>query len=198
MSNSLRPHGLQPTRLLCPLDFPGKSAGVGCHCLLLPCLLLGLKHSLYCVLGRSKWVQYFWQTRKGTEALKTDCHESFDSVICYLVKNNNLFWTSVSSSFKINSPILTFWLFNTASCFPIPSRLGVSLATSQSCTQLVKICLQWGGPSFNPWFGKIPWRRERLPTPVFWPGEFHGLYSPQGHKESDTTEWITDTHTFLV
>ena len=24
--------------------------------------------------------------------------------------------------------------------------------------------------------GKIPWRRERLPTPVFWPGEFHGLY----------------------
>ena len=23
--------------------------------------------------------------------------------------------------------------------------------------------------------GKIPWRRERLPTPVFWPGEFHGL-----------------------
>ena len=25
--------------------------------------------------------------------------------------------------------------------------------------------------------GKIPWRRESLPTPVFWPGEFHGLYS---------------------
>ena len=27
------------------------------------------------------------------------------------------------------------------------------------------------------WVGKIPWRRERLPTPVSWPGEFHGLYS---------------------
>ena len=26
----------------------------------------------------------------------------------------------------------------------------------------------------------IPWRRERLPTPVFWPGEFHGLYTPWG------------------
>ena len=26
--------------------------------------------------------------------------------------------------------------------------------------------------------GKIPWRRDRLPTPVFWPEEFHGLYSP--------------------
>ena len=34
MSDSVRPHGLQPTRLLCPWDFPGKSTGVGCHCLL--------------------------------------------------------------------------------------------------------------------------------------------------------------------
>ena len=34
MSNSQRLHGLQPTRLLHPWDFPGKSTGVGCHCLL--------------------------------------------------------------------------------------------------------------------------------------------------------------------
>ena len=34
VSNSSRPHGLQPARLLCPWDFPGKSTGVGCHCLL--------------------------------------------------------------------------------------------------------------------------------------------------------------------
>ena len=32
------------------------------------------------------------------------------------------------------------------------------------------------------WVGRIPWRRERLPTPVFWPGEFHGMYSPWGHR----------------
>ena len=31
----------------------------------------------------------------------------------------------------------------------------------------------------------------RLPTPVFSPGEFHGLYSPWGHKESDTTEQLS-------
>ena len=34
VSDSSRPQGLQPTRLLRPWDFPGKSAGVGCHCLL--------------------------------------------------------------------------------------------------------------------------------------------------------------------
>ena len=31
----------------------------------------------------------------------------------------------------------------------------------------------------------------RLPTPVFWPGEFQGLYSPWGRKESDTTEQLS-------
>ena len=39
-----------------------------------------------------------------------------------------------------------------------------------------------------PVLERFPWRRERLPTPVFWPGEFHGLYAPWGRKESDMTE----------
>ena len=41
------------------------------------------------------------------------------------------------------------------------------------------------------WVQKIPWRRERLPTLVFRPGEFHGLYSPQGRTESDATERLS-------
>ena len=53
--------------------------------------------------------------------------------------------------------------------------------------------LQCGRPSFNPWVGKIPWGRESLPTAVFWPGEFHGLYSPWDHKVSDATEWLSFT-----
>ena len=46
---------------------------------------------------------------------------------------------------------------------------------------------------FNPWVGKIPWRRAWQPTPVCLPGESHGQRSlascsPWGRKESDTTE----------
>ena len=46
---------------------------------------------------------------------------------------------------------------------------------------------------------KIPWRRAWQPNPVFLPGEFHGQrslvsYSPQGLKESDTTERLTHTY----
>ena len=55
---------------------------------------------------------------------------------------------------------------------------------------LVKNLLQCGRPGFSPWVGKIPWRRERLPIPVFLPGKFHGRYSPWGCKESDMTEQI--------
>ena len=47
------------------------------------------------------------------------------------------------------------------------------------------MCLQCGRPGFNPWVGKIPWRKERLSTPVFWPGESHGL------KELDMTERLS-------
>ena len=41
-----------------------------------------------------------------------------------------------------------------------------------------------------PGLGRYPGARERLPTPVFWPGKFHGLYSLWGHKESDKTEGL--------
>ena len=46
---------------------------------------------------------------------------------------------------------------------------------------------------FDPWVGKITWRRKWQPTPVFLPGESHGRrnltgYSPWGPKELDMTE----------
>ena len=43
-----------------------------------------------------------------------------------------------------------------------------------------------------------PWRREKLPTPVFWPEEFHGLCSLWGSKESDMTEQLTFTFTLMI
>ena len=43
----------------------------------------------------------------------------------------------------------------------------------------------------DSWVRKICCRRERLPTPVSWPGEFHGLYNPWGLQESDTTKQLS-------
>ena len=65
-----------------------------------------------------------------------------------------------------------------------------------------RICPQCRKPRFDPWVGKIPWRRERLPAPVFLPGEFHGQrslvsYSLWGLKELDMTEQL-NTFTYII
>ena len=54
----------------------------------------------------------------------------------------------------------------------------------------------------DSWVGKIPWRREWLPTPVFLPGESHGQrsltgHSPWGHKELDMTEQLSQAFSRL-
>ena len=46
-------HGLQPTRLLRPWDFPGKSTGVGCHYLLQVSVYVSFKSKLQCFLSIS-------------------------------------------------------------------------------------------------------------------------------------------------
>ena len=48
-----------------------------------------------------------------------------------------------------------------------------------------------------PGLGQSPEEGKGLATPVFWPGEFHGLHSPWGHKESDTTERLSLHFTFI-
>ena len=90
--------------------------------------------------------------------------------------------------FSVWKQILSHWksLLTLGKVLSLVSLFGPTLWLSW-----YRIHLQCGRPGFNPWVGKIPWRRERLPTLVFWTREFHGLYRPWGHKELDTTEWLS-------
>ena len=54
---------------------------------------------------------------------------------------------------------------------------GLKAKWASPVAQMVKNCLQCGRSRFDPWVGKIPWRKAWLPTPVFLPGEFHGQRS---------------------
>ena len=67
VSDSLRPHGLSPTRLLCPWDSPGKNNGVGCHALLQGTFPTqgpnpGLPHR--------RWILYLLSTGSSTSSLQ--------------------------------------------------------------------------------------------------------------------------------
>ena len=73
----------------------------------------------------------------------------------------------------------------------LPSQEGLPWWVRQG-----RISLSFRRPGFDLWVGKILWRREWQPTPIFLPREFHGQrsllgYSPWGCKESDGTEQLT-------
>ena len=76
-----------------------------------------------------------------------------------------------------------------AQCFQIMPNVG-----SPGGTRGKEPACQGRRREFDPWVGKIPWRRQWQLTPVFFlPGESHGQrslvgYSPWGHKEPDMTE----------
>ena len=96
MSNSLPPHGLEPARLLCPWDFPGKNIGVGCHFILQGIFLTqrsnpGLLHCRQtpyrCIPGMQEMVAgfcffvffffcTFYTRRTNSGSLKKCCHTS--------------------------------------------------------------------------------------------------------------------------
>ena len=82
-------------------------------------------------------------------------------------------------------------------------RQGIGYPAQYSWASLVALMNPLGcrRPGFNPWVGKIPWRRAWQPTPVFLSEESHGQrslvgYSPCDCKELDMTDQLrVHTHT---
>ena len=67
---------------------------------------------------------------------------------------------------------------------------GIGYPLQHSWASLVAQLVKNLHAMWETWVRSLAWRRSRLPTPVFWPGEFHTLYSPWGRKELDRTEQL--------
>ena len=63
---------------------------------------------------------------------------------------------------------------------------GIGYPLQYSWASLVAQLVKNSPAVFDPWIGKIPGRRKRLPTSVFWPGEFHGLSQRIGNEGNGT------------
>ena len=68
---------------------------------------------------------------------------------------------------------------------------GIDYLLQYSWTSLVGQ-MQCRRPGFDPWVGKMTWRRKQLSSPVFWPGEFHWQRSLAGYSP-----WVTKSRTQL-
>ena len=87
-----------------------------------------------------------------------------------------------------NSKGLESW-FTTHFCCDLRNKRASPVAQRLKCLPPMR------ETGFDPWVGKIPWRRKWQPTPVYLPGESHGRrslvgYNPRGHKRV-RHDWAT-------
>ena len=108
-------------------------------------------------------------------------------------------WTLLLSAHSIHFPCMCVSVSKRFSVIWIP----VIMVWWCQCKEPACQCRRCKRHKFDPWLGKIPWRREWQPTPVILPGESHGQrslvgYSPWGCKELDMTEQLTRLPLLLV
>ena len=152
MSNSVWPHGLQPARFLNPWDSPGKNTGMG--------FIHTHTHThthtyIYVIITRGVG----WG-RGGR--LKTVWYKYNYGWFVLLYSRNH---DNIVEQFSSN---LKKYIFLNA--IIIYSGLPWWLSSKESACQCRR-------PGFDPWVGKIPWRREWQPTPVFLPAKSQGQRS---------------------
>ena len=178
VSDSLRPHGLQHVRPPCPSPTPGVDSNSSplswwCHPTISSSVVPFSSHlQSFPASGSFQMSQFFMS---GGQSIGVSASTS-------------LFPRNIQDWFPLGYIYMNLFSY----------RLLQDIEYSRSPLYLKqwRICLQCRGPGFEPWVGKILWRREWQSTPVFLSGEFHGQrslagYSPWGCKESDVTEQLT-------
>ena len=129
-------------------------------------------------------------------------HQCFLLLIMDLTSNQRTFCLAILKTFSkvylfiFCSEIYNF-IFNSMTYFELILYKMWSLWCSGFLLSLF-LTPECGRPEFDPWVGKIHWRRERLPTSIFWPGEFHRLESVWGCRVThDHATFMFRSHSFI-
>ena len=165
MSDSVRPHRQQPTRLLCPWDSPGKNSGVG----------LPFPSPMH---KSEREVAQSCPTLcdpMGCSPPGSSVHGSFQTRV--LEGGASAFSFLLRGLINISHTLIYLMVFYTYLANP-----QVHSGKESACH-----CRRHERCGFNPCVEKIPWRRKWQPSPVFLPGESHGQrtlvgYGPWGSK----------------
>ena len=199
----LRPHGLQPARLLCPWGFPAKKTGAGCHLLL---------QGIFPTQGSNPRPLH-WQvnslplSHQGSPFKKGICLKILFSPHIpqrsYFIGEEMEVQKTCGQNHRIsslqNSDQVFFSVYQEVSLWEnrLKKKKGLKILISANTT-LGGSDGKEGACSAGDsgWVGKCPWSREWQLTPVFLPGGCHGQEDPgrpRGRKGSDMTERLTHT-----
>ena len=173
MSDSVRSHRWQPTRLPRPWDSPAKNTGVGCH-FLLQCMK---------VKSESKLLKLC-----PTLQDPMDCSLPGSSVHG-IFQARVLEWAAIAFS-GVYIYIYFFFNYIKDDQILLDGNIGKCLSGGTSGKEPACQCRRAKRCRFNPWVRNIPRRTSWQPTPLFFPGKSHGEkgmvgYRPKGPKESD-------------
>ena len=149
-------------------------------------------------MDRGTWRATVHGVAKSWTRLSTHAHILKIYWICYSIASILCFGFFCSRSYEILAPSPGIKPTLSALEGPGKSRVCCSKppSTASLVAQMVKNLPGCWRPGFSPWVGKIPWRREWQPTPIFLPGESHGQrslmgYSPWGQRVGHN--WMTNT-----
>ena len=133
-------------------------------------------------LPSEPWGKHFGTFSNYQYELLSWCSRKSNTILTLQIKMLTFNLTRKWTEQNWNLAFLPWWAFLVIlHDYGLPMWLSVKEPTCQS-----RRC------GFNPWVGKILWRRKCQHPPVFLPGKSHGQsslvgYSPQGCKESDMT-----------
>ena len=158
------------------------------------------------------FLKHFVSPRIPSRIVVSNSHFLSELIICY-TNSPQLRLTHCGFYLLTGPRLIHYWAYLVAQLVQnLPSKqetpgsipgLGRSPGEGISYSTILELAwwLRWwrihlagGRPEFNPWVGKIPQRRQQLPTAVFWPRESHGQKepgNPWGCKESDTAEQLS-------
>ena len=138
-------------------------------------------------LGGVHWLLIWNDNSKGLSLLTVHCLLMWTMRLRLLCVWGGGAASGRNTTHKSESVIWTIPIFNLMCYTTIEHFPGGASGQEPTCQ-----CRRLKRHGFNSWIGKIPWRREWGPTPVFVPGQHHGQslagYSPRGRKQLDTTE----------
>ena len=144
------------------------------HCWVEPCLQYHLsKSKVQCAVDPEESPKVFLFVHSSDSSTKVEILWEMGS---------SCTWASVFSS--------VWWVIKITICSSIWNSFpGGTVGKEPACQ-----CSRWKRHGFNPWAGKIPWRRAWQPTPVFLPGESHGQ---RHHRVAKSQSWLkrVSTHT---
>ena len=166
MSDSMRPHRRQPTRLPRPWDSPGKNTGVGCH-FLLQC-----------------------EKVKTENEFAQSCPTLSDSMDCS-PPGSFIQWDPPGKSTGVGCHCLNS--YHSMGTLNLPGVSQVALVVNNLPANAGDVRDTCG---LDPWVRKIPWGWKWWSVPVFLSENSHGQRSLAGsslwgHKESDTTKRLS-------